>query len=178
LGVWSDATDGYDESWDFLIDPGYVGYAAVFHEYAPPDWDGPTGYYSTDNRKLLLPEESKTFAPITLWATSAYEPETMAMAIEADVYFTPPADRSYVLELLYVPEGINGAPEVGTTWDVPLDKTFVVTVPTYRWSPDGPDDPHGYLFAFTITAVPEPASLLGLMMGGLLVRAHRRGRHA
>ncbi|MBU0616963.1 MAG: PEP-CTERM sorting domain-containing protein [Planctomycetes bacterium] len=100
------------------------------------------------------------------------------MAIEADVYFTPPADRSYLLELLYVPEGINGAPEVGTAWEVPLDQTFVVSVPTYRWSPDDPDDPHGYLFAFTITAVPEPASVFGLIVAGMLLHAHRRRRRA
>jgi len=101
------------------------------------------------------------------------------MAIEADAYFTPPGDRDYLLELLYVPEGISGAPEVGTVWTVPLDETFVVTVPTYRWSPDGPDgseDPHGYQFAFTMTAVPEPASAFGLIVGGLILHANRRRR--
>ncbi len=154
-----------------MIDPGYLGYAAVFHENDPPDWEGPTGYYSADNRKPSLPHESKTFSPITLWATGGYEPKTMSMAIEADAYYSPPADRSYLLELLEVPEGISGAPEVGTVWEVPLDKTFVVTVPTYRWVPDDPDDPHGYQFAFTMTAVPEPASVLGLLFGGLLLRA-------
>jgi hypothetical protein len=103
----------------------------------------------------------------------------MSLALEADVYFTPPSDRSYLLELLYVPEGVEGAPEVGTVWEVPLDKTLAVTVPTYRWAPDGPDDPddpHGYLFSFTITAVPEPASVLGLIVGGMLAWAPRRRR--
>jgi hypothetical protein len=174
LGVWSDATDGYDEYWDFLINPGALGYAAVFHENSPPDWDGPTGYYAADNRKLPLPDESKTFSPITLWATSDYEPDTMSLAIEADPYFTPPADRNYLLELLAVPDGIGGAPEVGTVWQVPLDEAFVVTVPTYRWAPDDPEDPHGYQFAFTITAVPEPASILGLILAAVLMHANRR----
>ena len=125
---------------------------------------------------MLLPEESKTFSPITLWATGAYESETMAMAIEADPYFTPPSERTYLLELLYVPEGIEGAPEVGTVWEVPLDKTFVVSVPTYRWSPDGPGDPNGYQFAFTITAVPEPASILGLLVAAMVLHGARRRR--
>ena len=160
-----------------MIDPGYLGYAAVFHEYDPPSWDGPTGYYSTDNRKVLLPDESKTFAPIVLWATNDFEPDAMSMAIEADPYFTPPADRSYLLELLYVPEGISGAPDVGTVWEVPLDEPLVITVPTYRWSPDSPDDPddpHGYRFAFTMSAVPEPASVFGLLTVGMLLHAQRR----
>ncbi len=154
-----------------MINPGYLGYAAVFHENDPPDWEGPSGYYSADNRKPPLPHESKTFAPITLWATNGHESKTMSMAIEADAYFTPPADRRYLLELLFVPEGISGAPQIGTVWEVPRDKLFVVTVPTYRWMPDGANDPHGYQFAFTISAVPEPASGLGLLFVGWLLHA-------
>jgi hypothetical protein len=161
-----------------MIDPGYLGYAAVFHENDPPDWEGPTGYYATDNRKPPLPEERKTFSPITLWATGDYEPDTMSLAIEADVYFTPPADRTYLLELTSIPEGISGAPEVGTVWQVPLDETLVVTVPTYRWAPDGSEDPHGYQFEFTMTAVPEPGTAGGLILAAVLVHTSRRRRGA
>ena len=174
MGVWSDATDGYDEYWDFLINPGALGYAGVFHANIPSEWDGPTGYYASDNRKLPLPDESKIFSPVTLWATSEYEPDTMSLAIEADVNFAPPAERNYLLELLAVPDGISGAPEVGTVWPVPLDQTLVVTVPTYRWAPDSTEDPHGYQFAFTITAVPEPASVFGLILAAVLMPARRR----
>ena len=155
--------------------PGYQGYAAVYHEYDPKDWQGPTAYYMTDSRKLLMPDESKVWDPIALWATLEYEPATMSMAFEADPYYLPPADRDYILELLSVPDGISGAPPVGTTWEVPLDELFVITVPTYRWSPDGPDDPvdpHGYLFSFTITAAPEPAGLV--LFGTIMLMGLRR----
>ncbi len=74
------------------------------------------------------------------------------------------------------PSGISGAPPVGTTWEVPLDELFVITVPTYRWFPDGPDDPvdpHGYQFSFTVTATPEPA---GLVLFGTIMLAGLRRR--
>lgn len=82
----------------------------------------------------------------------------MFLSLNADPLNMPPANWQYTLELLYVPPGISGAPPVGTTWDVPLDRTFTVSVPTFA-SHDGL---LGYRFAFSVYAVPEPAAALGL----------------
>ncbi len=120
----------------------------------------------------MEPPDAKTWFPLHLWATADWGPDTMSLAFEADPYFSPPADHSYVLELLFVPEEVTGAPEVGTVWDIPRDELFVLTVPTFR-SETGKDS---YQFSFTITPVPEPASLFGLAVGGLLLRHARRRR--
>lgn len=178
LGVWSDATDGYDEYWDSLIYPGPDGYAAVYHEQSD-SWKGPTGYYRTDRRKVMQANEGKTFAPIALWATDRYAPEIMGLAFEGDPANPPPEDRRYFLELLYVPEGLEGAPEAGTVWEVPYRGLFSILVPTYRWMDDGPGpsgQPHGYLFSFRVTPViPEPRGWLGaLLTAGGLAAARRR----
>lgn len=142
----------------------------MFHENDPDGWDGPTGFYAADGRKRLLPDESKTWSPLHLWADPKYGKPTMSLAVEADPYFTPPADRQYLLELTFVPEGIMGAPPVGTVWELPLDEMFVLTVPTYQ----AEDGLGGYRFSFTMTAVPEPASAIGLVVGALLLRGRRR----
>ena len=143
------------------------GYAAVYHAYDPPDWTGPPGFYRFDYRAPMAPEEAKVFTPIHLWADpDQYVGETMSLSIQGDVGSLPPAERSYTLELLYVPDGVVGAPAVGTTWDVPYEGLAVVEVPTFATY----DGLEGYQFAFTIEPVPEPAALLSLALGLLALR--------
>ena len=60
-----------------------------------------------------------------------------------------PLNRTYTLELLYVPEGIEGAPPVGTTWEVPADGPFNIELPTYR----ALSSAGAYRFSFTISPV-------------------------
>jgi hypothetical protein len=155
-----------------MILPDSLGYAAVYHAYDPETWDGPEGFYGHDNRGPMGPDDSKTWFPLHLWATPDWGPDTMSLAFEADPYFSPPADRSYRLELLFVPEDVTGAPEVGTEWEIPHDGPFVLTVPTFR-SQTGKDS---YRFSFTITPVPEPAGVVGLTIGALLLHRGCRRR--
>ena len=103
----------------------------------------------------------------------------MGLIFVGDDANPPSPDRRYFLELLYVPEGIVGAPEVGTVWEISYRDVFYIEVPTYRWWEDGPGpngEPHGYLFSFTITpTVPEPTGFTGVLCGAALIAARRRG---
>jgi hypothetical protein len=106
----------------------------------------------------MSPIESKTWAPLHLWANpDIYEPNTMTLSIEPASDVPPPADRTYTLELLYVPDGVQGAPPVGTTWSVPPDQIFMIDVPTFMTY----DGLEGYRFAFKIWPAECPADITG-----------------
>ncbi len=95
----------------------------------------------------------------------------MHFALEADNTYAPPGNRPYTLELLAVPAGVQGAPPVGTTWPVPLDRTLVLTLPTYQTE----DGLTGYQFGFTAGAeVPEPATAVLLAFAVGLAVPRRR----
>jgi hypothetical protein len=146
--------------------PGYVG---VYHERDPETWSGPTGYYYQDYRALPELERSVTYEPLAMWADESYSEKYMSLAMQADTDYAPPRNRQYYLELLHVPDGITEAPPIGTLWEVPAQGPFVIRVPTYR-SKLGED---AYQFRFTMTAAPEPASLL--ILATLSIFAVRRG---
>ncbi len=107
-----------------------------------------------------------------VWAAPTYTGDLMYFSMAADTLFEPPSDRRYLLELLGIPEGMVGAPPVGTVWELPLGgTTFTLELPTYRTI----DGLESYRFAFTITAViPEPNSAALLLVGGATVLARRR----
>ena len=163
MGVWSGSIDGYDDR-DLPMDNNEDGgYAATYH--AGPDWSGPEGFYVRDFRKPMTPAESKTWV-IYLWADpDIYDETRMTISVEAGAP-VPPAERTYSLELLYVPDGISNAPPLGTTWELVVGETLMVEVPTYKTD----NGLAGYQFAFTASAVPEPASLRGLLGGRALLR--------
>lgn len=147
-----------------------LGAAAIYHEFKPGVWSGPTGFYIRDYRAPLAPEQSKTWSPIHLWADPlAYHEKTMLLSLEAAKDAKPPDNRRYELELLYVPAGVIGAPPVGTVWQLPLDRAFSVEVPTYKTT----DGRTGYRFGFTVHAVPEPASAAAAV-AGVLIALRRR----
>jgi hypothetical protein len=157
MGVRSDATDGYDAGLEPLTTSTDGGYAGVYHESDPPEWTGVSGYYRHDYRGPLFPTEAMTWEPLHTWAQPSYLGETMYVTFLAHPNYLPPADREYMLELLYVPESVTGAPAVGTTWDLVPDggESFTLELPTYRAA-----DGHGaYQLAFTI----GPANMPGDM---------------
>ncbi|UCE59305.1 MAG: hypothetical protein JSU63_17910 [Phycisphaerales bacterium] len=124
--------------------------------FATPEWLGATGFYDDDLRTPLDRNECKTWAPICVWATVLYYPETMPVTFQASTSAVPPADRRYLLELLSVPGGVSGAPAEGTVWELPLEDQLTLELPTYRTS----DGLTGYQFAFTITeAEPGPGDV-------------------
>ena len=126
------------------------GRAAIYHENDPPEWTGPTGYYRNDYRAPIDLDEAVVWSPLHVHATTSYEPDTMFFSMVAWEFYPPPPNREYTLELLYVPEGVEGAPPVGTTWDVPVDGTFSIEIPTYR----SLSSAGAYRFSFTMSAVP------------------------
>ena len=147
------------------------GYAGVYHEYDPVTWTGPTGYYRRDFRGFIAPDEAMVWSPLHVWAGPLFAPSKMALSFKADTLFPPARNRDYLMELLYVPEGVVGAPPVGTVWDLPLDSTFTIYMPTYRAA----DGAGAYQFSFTMTAeVPEPGSLTLLLAVAWSVLARRR----
>jgi hypothetical protein len=154
LGVWSDATDEYDSVFDLVRDPdGHTGYTGVYHEQDAA-WGGPTGQYRCDFHGPLTDEESTAWSPIYLWATPDYVGPQMALAFKPVDGYVPPSNRTYTVELLYVPPGVNGAPPVGTRWTiVPLNQTQL-PVPAFRTN----DPLTSYRFSFTISRVPDPCA--------------------
>ena len=78
------------------------------------------------------------------------------MTFQASSTVPPPSNRQYLLELLSVPDGVTGAPLVGTVWNLPSYGTYTLWLPTYRTT----DGLTGYEFAFTITeAQPDPGDM-------------------
>ena len=77
--------------------------------------------------------------------------------------------RDYVLELTYVPDGVEGAPAVGTTWQLDLTTQWDLKLPTYNTE----DGTESYAFSFTVLAVPEPVSILAWTAAVLLLLRRR-----
>ena len=139
------------------------GYAGTYHDEA--DWTGPEGFYMWDFREPFAETASKTWL-LYLWADPEfYSDERMALSFEAG-YPEPSPDRTYSVELMYVPEGIVDAPPVGTTWPFDPAETLMIEVPTYKAA----NGLTAYQFAFTAGPVPEPAGILALLAGALFLR--------
>lgn len=137
-----------------LVFGSELGYAGTYHENGVSGWTGPTGFYSTDVRKPLAPDESKTWSPLYLWATPAYVGTSMNFALQPYDAGMPPTNRRYSIQLVYVPPGVTGAPPVGTSWQVPCYAPFLVPVPTYATT----DGLTGYQFAMTFSAEQGPCA--------------------
>ncbi|MBN2563245.1 MAG: PEP-CTERM sorting domain-containing protein [Phycisphaerae bacterium] len=176
LGVRSDATDGWDAELDYLIGTAGTGFAGVYHEYDPEGWLGDTGFYRTDYRSLLAPDEGMSWESLYVWADPSYpeEEESMYFSMVSDSTYPPPPDRRYLLHLVSVPDGVSGAPDEGTVWELLLDEVLTLDLPTYRTT-NGLD---GYRFSFTITAVPEPTTIGLVAVGGALLLSRSRRRRS
>lgn len=143
FGARAEATEGYDGSpLDEMIGFRDVneGYAAVYHEQNG-DWSGPTGFYQRDQRPAPPDGGSKTWL-IYLWVLDSYPHDQIEIATDGRFI----REGSFKLRLDVVPEGVVGAPAVGTEWDLPNDRSLAITLPTYRTS----DGKTGYQFTLTM----------------------------
>ena len=128
---------------------------AIYKENGINGWDGPTGFYGSDDRGLLQPGQTDIIGDIYLWAGTAVTPQ--ALQLWTDQYRLDPG-LTYKLRLVQVPVGITytGPREWGPNHGT-------ITLPFFATD----DFMKGYMFQAEITApVPEPSSLLALA-GGL-----------
>jgi len=169
FAVQQGALDSLD-SIDALSQPHNGWQAGAYHVKNQDAWDGDTGFYSTDYRAPLAPGETKTWL-IYFWALSGTTPANLGVNWATVSSYPLPSNITAKLESIQKPEGITGGPAVGTVWTTPP----YVTLPFYATS----NGLNGYGFKFTLTAVPEPSSLLALAggiagLGGLALRRKRR----
>lgn len=176
FGIRDDTTDGYDPGADRLVgDPNATrGHIAVYRENGA-DWSGPTGYYDRDRRGPLASDATYTWETLYLWAPQVFEGDQIDLI--ADGRFA--LGRTFTLELTAVPAGVTGAPDVGTSWTLPKDRSFKLSLPAYRT-----DDPTtGYQFRLTIgpfetssVGCASAAPLLVVLLVGGLSLLTRRGK--
>ena len=139
------------------------GYVGTYHDEA--DWTGPEGFYMWDFREPIAADSSKTWL-LYLWADpELYSDERMMLSFEAG-YPDPSPERTYSVELMYVPDGITDAPPVGTTWAFDPAAPLSIEVPTYQTS----NGLSSYQFAFTAGPMPEPTGVLVFLAGALFLR--------
>ncbi len=176
FGIRDDTTDGYDPGADRLVgDPNTDrGHIAVYRETGA-EWAGPTGYYDRDRRGPTAPEATTTWDTLYLWAPPIFEGDQIDLL--ADGRFA--LSRTFTLELTAVPAGVTGAPDVGTTWTLPKDKSFKLSLPVYRTE----DPTTGYQFSLTMGAVEtgsvgcaSAAPVLGVLLFGGMGLLTRRVR--
>ena len=165
VGVFPEATDGFDgeqliASWDIP-----TTYAAVFHDEGVGGWNGDVGFYLDDYVGPLPPGQTKTWQ-IYVWSTSDmpadHDVTHLVMNRTDNIALT--SDFFFDFKLISKPESVSGGPDIGTIWnlDSPISEVELL-LPTYRTD----DRLSGYQFEFSATPIPEPSSLLALG-GGLM----------
>lgn len=161
------ALDTYDP-FDFPSDPWGSWNAGVYHTKDQDGWNGDTGYYFYDIRAPLRSGESKSWL-VYYWGLPGRQAIDNTLRLGMSTSGPGVTGR---LELVQKPSTVSGGPAVGTVWLT----SGQVLLPFYATS----DGKNGYGFKFTLTAVPEPSSLLALGMGvlplaGVLARRRRAG---
>ena len=174
------ATEDYDSGFDIVAASISSGALVLFYQYKVngDNWSGPTGWVTVNFVSPIVPGESYTWDNIYLWCTPRWGgngPIKITSWIPTDPRIIPPSDWSYRLYLDYVPAGIvyNGPYE----WDL-MDMLYsnrkYVEFPAFV-STTGLD---GYRFHITVTAIPEPTTLLPLagaaITAGVIWRRRQR----
>jgi hypothetical protein len=178
------ASSGYDmldDTTSLWGDQTSTVFAAFRRDRGVSDWDGDSGWYSSQALPPPSTGSSITVTGLYVWAGQSYAYDTFNIGY-MDPGFPNPQEWKRTLRLVKVPDGIaySGPRE----WDVPLSVTKVgaamlpdASLPAYRT-----DDPlTGYQFEIETQhlAVPEPSSILALLAGvggvvGLVWRRRRR----
>ena len=167
FGTAVGASDSFDPM-DAPASPSSSGWMIGTHRIQGTDgWDGDTGFYSSDVRAPLLLGETKTWL-FYIWAVEGTAPEAFSSHWLPGTW-EPAFGVQSVLEYVRKPAGVTGGPDVGTVWNAP---PFLLTLPFYSTS----DGLTGHAFKFTLTMIPEPASILALGVGVVSLAALRRRR--
>ena len=150
ISAWSGAGDDFDAGLDRPLEIIGYGAAAFYHETGLAGWSGPTDFFVTDYRGPLPESEAREWTQLYLWANpDAYLGDLMYLSLDPAADLTPPSNRTYMLELVAVPEGVPDAPPVGTQWNIPSTDGFMLELPTYT-TYDGLDS---YEFTFSVGPV-------------------------
>jgi hypothetical protein len=138
----------------------YNGWMAGSYHSAD-EWGSSAGFYIRDERAPLAPGETKTWM---LYIWGVHGSATHDFGVSWPNSGSPDPLVQGKLELVQKPTGVTGGPALGTVWTTPPTS---FTLPLYTTH----DGLTGYGFKFTLTAVPEPSSLIALALGLLGIGA-------
>lgn len=136
----------------------------IYKEKGKYGWNGDSGFYISDRRAPLIACQTEVYEDIYLWAGK--EVSLPRFEVYSSNYMSP-AGMTYSLDLISVPSGVT---YTGKTHWTQNDKSIILPFITTE------DPRNGYRFRATVTApVPEPSSILGLLVGlasagGILLR--------
>ncbi len=160
-------SDSYEVGRDYPMTGGsYPVNVGLYKETGVQGWDGPSGFYILDARAPLAAGDT-AIQTIYLWASGQTASQNLNL-YQSNSYSLSPG-LTYKLSLVSLPVGIiyTGPREWGADHGT-------ITLPFYA----AEDGTTGYKFLATITAVPEPSSLLALFSGlagvGFAVRWKRK----
>ncbi|MBI2842163.1 MAG: hypothetical protein HYX78_02055 [Armatimonadetes bacterium] len=153
FGAFGRAEDGFDymDTLAVVLPSGWIG--GSYHVNGVDAWNGPTGFFSADIREQLQPGQRKTWL-VYFWATpSASNTDLILHWVDG----LSPYDPLVLARLEYIqkPQGVTGAPDVGTIWTSPPTDMIL---PLYRTV----DGLTGHGFKLTFTLIPETPSLICL----------------
>ena len=168
FAVQQGALDSLDPS-DALSLPHDGWQAGAHHVKNQDGWDGDTGFYGIDYRAPLASGETKTWM-IYFWALQGTTPGDLGVHWDTLSGYPLPSEMTARLEYIQKPQDVAGGPDIGTVWTTPP----TMVLPFYATT----DGLTGYGFKFTLTAVPEPSSILALAgglagLGGMALRRRR-----
>jgi len=164
VGVYDQSVDGYDEG-DQQMDPEADVCVAAYKAAGQDGWDGPTGFYKSDQRAPLptTAGAAKTWQ-FYVWADPDLDQSAEHISLTLDPHRLPSGDEmSFWLTLADIPSGVSGGPEPGTSYALTATSSLRLSLPVFRTD----NGLEGYLFELTATVIPEPTSLLALG-GGVL----------
>jgi len=157
IGIHPLASDGYDVGGDIALINTSTN-MGIDKVEGTENWDGPTGFYSSDQGAPL---------PLTTGATKTWRfyvwgdsklflwPEPIILALIPN-NIPDGGQIKFQLTLVDKPVGISDGPETGSSYN--LDQFFWLHLPVFRTD----NGLEGYCFDFTATVVPEPSSIVAL----------------
>ena len=185
IGTKFNTSDDGDP-YDLLLGSSTYIYCGVYHEQGVDGWTGSNGFYSQDMRAALgtTPGSSKTWR-IYYWnyinSPANWIDTDFTWHFGTTGYETPSNNIEYKLTFVRLPVGITqwnppsprGTPTLGETIILNNHTEGSWLLRTYRTD----NGLHGYIFDLTATVVPEPSSIVALVLGLVPVTMSALKRH-